>query len=398
MEKPLQQLQLTGYASHSYDGIGFCLPIFGHALAWELQAIQYVDEITQTISLFKKTKIENNQFISVPEGKLYSTGDQAVFVFVDAQRTPHCGFLGEISDALRKFEADNPRMTEVILQIKELIGSQTEKRELRKKFRNKLFDAGDKTSAHSFMEDSVLRSELWTILLKSAPNNEAAHRILSCRSKMSVKIGNLGKVEIDLFNLSPSDYSQIKFEDIVKHIQNELDETSKPDYNDNTEKSIDDLLIDQRAIDSAISETRRAGRQEERVTILIRIFLEDFDLGRSVLSIYQSDRGQFATQAIKIINSTLATGRLSKKQATENVVTLIKYLYRICYPMNRGALLFFFAHHIGQYPEVASIIKNRLYSSDSKAINYWRENINRALLASGAKAQQNDPETKDLFL
>jgi hypothetical protein len=295
MKKKLQRLKMIGCLPLDLEGVGFALPVLIHSGDSQLLAIQEVDELDGRVCnflIFENNKLEliyvNGPSVRIGESPIY-----AFFTKTDAS----VGTLSEIRADLERFIKENPSHVAVILQIKELIGSDQDKKIARVQMRQRLLAARGAAVARSFYEGSVLRSVLWNRLLAVAINEEMSRRILLVRGSLSASINQEGKIVLDLSALSAADQAAIDQAKVVSAIllEFEPDPGSIPKLERVSENSDHDATAIQRQVDDLLSLVRQAGRQEERVALLMAAILRNPTVGKSALLQYQHDRAKMAT-------------------------------------------------------------------------------------------------------
>lgn len=385
------RLRLIGYMSYCAESDNFMLPIFGDDMLPNLFAIQYVDELSSVVSGFKKVELDQKDFRSTSLKVYAGVGDDPIYVFLDDQRNISAGKLADLKAVFSQYETKNPNNSGTILQIKELIGDQDAKRAARKKVRNLMFDHSSETVAKNFLEGSVLKTELWNILLKYSPSRDAALNILNARPKLLANIDESNRVSIDLSALSPDDYGNLSIENIIRDLQREIDGTVRPDRQVEDEVFVE-LSFSIEDIDRHVSRARSLGRQEERVAVILSYLLSDYDLGKEVVKSYKGDRSGFANEAMRLISSTMIHNRPKNYSNDALVEMLIAQLYKRCFPMNRGALLYYFAKHLGEYENLNASLRDLWESSGAVFVHQWDNEISEQLdCLGGAKSiKRND--------
>lgn len=386
--------QLVGFIPYGPKDFGFALPIFSTSKDNSKVFIQYVDEISGHISEFRP--ISHNKPISDINSRIIlGIGDEPIHIFVDKEGSLLAGDIRTIRSGLTKFIDENSLETSINLQIYGLVGTQIEQRSSRKNFRNTVYDSGDTLAAKVFIEGSVLKTELWKILLRAAPSVESAKRILLARSNITVIIGENNRIHIDVSHISPEDYSNISLHEIERLIQTEFDEIIRPETSSENANEDEGRKYEEN-ISLEVRKVKSKGRQEERVTLLLKIILDDPETGTQILQEYGLDRGKFALDSIKIMLFLLVTNRPVGRYQTEITKMVVRQIYRVCFPMNRGALLYFFAKYFSQYEDIRPIIDEKFEQSNSAAVNYWSDDILRELAeldkgSSTAAKQVNQP-------
>jgi hypothetical protein len=123
-----------------------------------------------------------------------------------------------------------------------------------------------------------------------------------------------------------------------------------------------------------------AGRQEERVALVIRSVLYDRAGGMEMLARFKDDRAKFAFYAINEIRRSLSESSEDEDQAI--IASLIPKFFSYTYPLNRGRLLYFLAKHLASYPIVNQAIRFCLNKTASMFVDAHRSEINELLDAA----------------
>ena len=128
---------------------------------------------------------------------------------------------------LRAFVARCSDRPAVGLQIAELIGTAEEKRAAREQVRRVIDNRSGPAAAQAFYQGSVLRTTLWDCLIASAPDLDAANRILLARSRLDRKSSTGGAITLDLSALDPRDYCNISITELEEKLRTEFDDIPK---------------------------------------------------------------------------------------------------------------------------------------------------------------------------
>lgn len=188
---------------------GFALPLFAHPERTDVRCVQEVDEYRNLIAGFKilEDYVSSNAIpLSGPRALI---GGELVHVFFTEDGDPHAGTLNDLIPVMMEFVDRCQNQYAIVLQIRELIGTDQEKRLARVAMREKIARSVDEGAARSFYEGAALRSALWRRLVSTAPNAESAERILRVRSRLSAHLRSDGSVKLDLSALDPRDGSRI---------------------------------------------------------------------------------------------------------------------------------------------------------------------------------------------
>jgi hypothetical protein len=111
---------------------------------------------------------------------------------------------------------------------------------------------------------------------------------------------------------------------------------------------------------------RRIARQEERIALLLHYMLT---YPTSAASLFQNHRPRaaFERRALALVATEL--GELTRPDGQAAGAHLFEIFYSICFPMNRGVLLEYFAKHLSKFPAVKKAIESRLGRTNSMFIH-----------------------------
>lgn len=367
---------MIGCTTFGKEAIGFALPIFSHQTETHKVTIQEVDEVTGRITSFRS--LEQTDFPSIrANGPSLMVGDKPIYAFFSTAEDVHVGTLDILRPMLEKVAEDSSSRQDLVLQIRELIGSADEKKIARVRMQRQILKEHGIVAARSFYEGSVLQSVMWSCLLSTTTNERMARRILKARPSLSATITSTGKITLDLLALSEQDRAAIDSSKLLTMILLEFDpepnnrptailadNSYAPDIRRNTE-----VLLDQ------ISLTKR---QEERVAVLLSAILDNPLVGKSAILQYQTDKAKFADWAVKEIRQLLLNTDWSSDERI--VASLVPRFFARQYPMSRGDLLFFLAKHLGKWPLVREAIRGSLKKTQSLFVSWRRTEIEGELL------------------
>ena len=164
----VQQLPVVECLSFRHGKPGFALPLLAHPERKELRVVQEVDEYTNLIRGFKILSDYTPAAAIKIDGPLATTGRELIHVFFTEDLIAHVGELADLHEILREFALRCPSQHAVILQIRELIGTDQEKKIARLVMRETVAKSVGANAATAFYEGDVLRSALWLRLLKAA--------------------------------------------------------------------------------------------------------------------------------------------------------------------------------------------------------------------------------------
>jgi hypothetical protein len=133
------------------------------------------------------------------------------------------------------------------------------------------------------------------------------------------------------------------------------------------------------AISNAVKQLRGAGRQEERVAIILSQLLQDRDVGILALREIATDRAEFAKTAFALIRNQFRLDDHNNSNDELVVADLVQKLNRSVFPYNRGQLLYYLAKHLRKYPKINSTIQNCMKRSVSMAVEEVRTDVEKLL-------------------
>ncbi|MEZ6023024.1 MAG: hypothetical protein R3C16_06355 [Hyphomonadaceae bacterium] len=332
--------------------IGFALPVLSHP-SQPGPFIQEIDERTRTVRGFQLLEDDPSRFVPLDTEVVVSVGAPQVFVFVARGGDALCGSLKELAPDLRLCAEELNRQPEIQLQIFDLIGDDQEKRGARAAVREAMVrDLGP--NAVRYFLNALVRGDLWDLLVDSAPDTDAANRILSVRGRIDAQLGPAGDVEINLESIDRRDLWWIDEGKLIAELEGRFSTLSLPypDQPVGSEEESGDFLF----------HGIQAPRQEERMVLLLRALLAEPD-SAWVLATKYAPRTRFEDRALQIIRRHLEPGALPGASATKLAVYCAFMLFRDVYPRNRGRYLLYLARHLGGNKEVASFVADKLQRS-----------------------------------
>jgi hypothetical protein len=376
-----QQSKIVAYLLLGQDTVGFALPILSYLLDPPLFAIQEVDELTGCVCSFRTFSPDGSSLVS-KMGPSVRIGDKPFYAFIDTAGNAHLGKLKTLSPVLAQFAAANPDRLGLSLQIRELIGTDQEKKTARTEMRKFLLEKQGSAAARSFYEGSVLRSVLWSRLLSTAINSEMAKRILGVRGRLSAKVDSDGTITLDLSCLSREDLAAIDTTKLIDSILLEYDPQPEKPARSVVEKNgeIHDFAEVQREVDILVRRMIAARRQEERIALMISAILRNPPVGKTALLQYPADKAKTAEWAFKELRRILIETKGTSSRSDELLISLlIPKILSQQYHMTRGDLLFFLAKHLGSWPVVKKSIRQCLAVTHSVSVELRRGEIEAAL-------------------
>jgi|GraSoi_2013_40cm_1033754.scaffolds.fasta_scaffold08791_2 hypothetical protein len=387
MKKKYKRLKIVGCIPLDQEGVGFAVPVLIHPTDPRFLVVQEVDELSGRVCGFRILEHQKSQLIHVADDSSVGIGEEQLYAFFITPNNVSIGTLAMLRAALEQFAETNPSRSGLILQIKELIGSDQEKKVARARMRRLLLDAQGTAAARSFYEGSVLRSVLWSRLLSMATSKEMSKRILQVRGRLSAGINQDGQIVLDLTALSEEDRVAIDDAKLISAMLLEFE--PRPPAVDKPASLGEDEAHNaariQRRVEDLLSLVRRTGRQEERVALLMAAILNDPTVGKSALLQYQRDRASTAAWAIAELRKIfIDTSWPSDEQV---IAALVPRLFTKHWPMTRGDLLFFLAKHLGKWPQVNTAIREVLRRTNSAYVHLSRKEIEDALAARQSKLE-----------
>lgn len=384
--KKKKRLTVVACIPYLRNGPGFALPLLVDPEFPNELFVHEIDEYTNLISHFRLMR-DRYSAVQISEPLSVELGDLPIYAFVDEKGVSNAGSLEKLGPTLRSFLVRKPEYTAICLQVVELLGAKEEQRDARIKMRQAILRRSGQQAAYSFYERSTLRFALWKQLLKDAPSEDSARRILSARSRLDVRVGQSGEMMIDLGGLEPRDQEAFDIEKLASELQSEFDTSSSNDtptfeaLAEDSELEGDEQNYATR-VKEALRELAIANRQEQRLAIIFDALLANQDFGKALLDSYDEHRAIFTIQVLDRLRSTL-----SSTLPTLDRKGQVRYeLYRTLvdfYGMRKGELLLEFAARLGKYPEANALISDRLNHLHSKFVEPYRSAIKKALRRSG---------------
>lgn len=384
----IRELPVVGYMPYQQEYPCFALPLLAHPKNDSVKAIQEIDEISEAISGFKVLEdVAPNA--SSANGPLVKVGERPVHCFITEIGEPHIGTLHTLEQTLKAFTVRCPAHTAVILQILELIGTEPQKKIFRAKMRAEISGAAGDRAAYAFYERSTLRAAFWHQLLVSAPDPEAARRILKVRPQLDASIDANGNIGFDLTALDPNDRARIDQQKLTASLIAEF-APSSDHVKTNEQFDLDlkpEILTQDGQISELLGRIRATGRQEERIAILADAILQNRDVGISALIQYQGDRAKVANWAVQEMRGLLSSVPSQSQQHHDEmyVAELVPRLFTHHYPLSRGQLLFYLAKHLGKWPLVNQALRRSLDRSNSIFVDNYRDQIDNLLRQARAQ-------------
>src|SRR5207253_3609471 len=134
---------------------------------------------------------------------------------------------------------------------------------------------------------------------------------------------------------------------------------------------------------AAIQKIRSAGKQEERLALLLQMILNNRNFSSQLVGLYRRDSAKFANLVIKDMAKALKTEGPRATLFGEEIVRLseleLAHLlfsrFRRGMQMNRVLLLYYMAKHLSQFPAINEYLRARLDRSWSMYLTPYRKEI-----------------------
>lgn len=337
-----------------------------------IQVSAPASDLIERFTLLPEADVSDVQEVDGPSVEI---GDKYIHAFIDRAGGLYLDSANELRVVLNVALNDPQTPGVVRLTISELLHDQLRSVELRNALATDLSNSFGYESGQAFLSSSAT-GKLWEILELNALNEAALERIRRSRGRVSARIQN-GTTEIDISAISAADL-RISEEDIARHLGIAMGELSfssdMPRANlsglpDSTEPTV--LTI--------MEAMRRSPRQEERLAILLRALILHPAPALTAMDRYV-DPAQMANQAIASLKKMTADFQDQPEIRRQIIIaSLMRTIFRDAYPRRRGALLFYFAEHLSDFPEVADALQQLLRNSRADAVEVLRDRIERAL-------------------
>lgn len=363
-----------------YQGerLGFALPLFADPKQPSVRFAQEVDEVNNCILAFLALEGEVPPVALTDSTRSASIGDEKIFAFFTEDGVSHLGTILELTPILRGYASRFPNQNSSVLQILELIGTAKQKRDARLSMRKVLSESAGVRSTRAFYEGSVLRTALWNNLVDAATNEELARRILKVRAQLRAHVGDDGNLSLDLSALAPEDRSALDEKKLLLSILAEFSVSELQNSNIDTEVEMLQEMHTE-SVSELLYRARNAGRQEERIAILIDGILQNTEVGTAALLQYNNDRASYANWALGQIREKLLQNDYKNWSQEKAAAKLVGLLFSQHYTLSRGELLIYLAKHLGKWPAVNEAIRQTLHRTRSIMIEPYRSSIEELL-------------------
>jgi hypothetical protein len=142
------------------------------------------------------------------------------------------------------------------------------------------------------------------------------------------------------------------------------------------------------SIDDLINAIRKIGRQEERLVLLLKLILENRNLGAWIIETYGLDKAKYARRALADLRKTLEdeNAQMSlfetipiKRVSEDILVHIIQHPFSRGMPDSRAAILYFMTMHLSGYPKINDFLRSRLQSTHSIFLDSYRKEMEKSL-------------------
>ncbi|WP_125901049.1 hypothetical protein [Methylobacterium indicum] len=381
--KSSQKHNLFGFIPYQ-GGDGFCLPVFSLRANPNDYFIQIPDVFTNKVSKYRKLDgIIQSDLIKFDSENHIDT-DSLIFVFRSESKI----IISELGDVqskivplMNKYE-NNPA---ILQQIAEISGTPQYKKYARAKMRQHLRDTIGESAASFYHEGSVLRSAFWDVLIALAPDWKAANHIIANKLNISAWIED-GKIQIDVKALSDSSYDAVKTASIIQLINDQFDPclqnedfSSVPTLDNDILSDIKEVPRQERVrLSQLVAQIRKSPRQEERLVLFMKYLIDYPHLNFALSKEYDFDKAKFANQSIKELKKTFGNKDKINNRDLYMAKFLVKFFSTI-FPMQRGALVWYAAMHLGKYRHLNGVILSKFKNMEFRFTETGRAEIREAL-------------------
>lgn len=338
--------------------------------------LQVLGSNTQRVIGFAPLAETDDEDVQPLEETPIRLGGAYVHAFIDKRG----GLLLGTADALRVelgvAMRDAKTSAPVKLEISEHLGDARGAKELRSKLTTSVARAFGQ-SAGSVFGDSVARTRLWEMVEGLAANPDALARIRKLRPRLVAHADNAGGIWIDLSALDPSDVT-VSFEEVAARMQAEFGKGLGPEGLRRADLSGLSNIADPTG-QTIVEAMTRSPRQEERLAILLRAMILNPEAAERALSRYK-DPAVMARTAMELFAGAMSTIRATpEQQRPERLAPEIMRTIKSAYPRRRGAILYYFAEHLSDFPVIERLLRSITADSRAQAISVLRPHILAAL-------------------
>lgn len=351
---------------------GFRTPVFVEKASGRTY-IQIVSEFEDLTANFQEINVGAHDLVKISDNSEARIGNEpiAVFVGIDGVRAASRIELRQYVQAT----LHQARSISLELEWAEVYGGPREKIAAREKALSAISSSKGRLAQRSFWK-SLLVDGVWTAILEGRVSEESREALLSERhsAMLSVNLDNEALISDACWaRISP----HIKFDRESFRARAMRDLPSSHDLTDIPVAELNEGRheFDEGQIAERVREIRAQGRQEERIALLIREFIENPILAERVLEKY-SDRAQLADYGARLLRQNVEA---AKYQPQEFFPWLITELYRNCISFNRGELLYSLTRHLGDQVDLAREIRAHAQVGQSADVRRLRSRILRRL-------------------
>jgi hypothetical protein len=368
---------------------GFALPIFTSANCPEYLLVQEVDEVSGVVSGFAQFDSESAMILRIYDEIYAHINGLLIFSSIDEGSSIHSGNLAEIEPILNNYRQRRPQSLGINLQIAELVGTPEQKQFARSGMRKLIEERTGEIAAYSFYEKSALRIALWDLLIMYANGDEAAHRILSLRSQITIDINDEGGMLIDQQSLIPDNLLKIAKTRISQILEIEFCKVRPSPRLDSVDERIDENFEEKSSVlDKSCDDKAREllyivsllSRQEERLALILKVLFNDCDLGKKVIELYDNELAKYTRIALRelrlIVNHKLVefgsdililsmNTPFEELKSISSVLDMVFRVFSGSMPKSRAFLLYFLCKHLANYPEANYFLMKKVEKSKS---------------------------------
>lgn len=367
----IEHFSLEGYLPDDRQ-FGFRTPVFTDSSGYQ-KYLQIASEFEDAIVRFEEIKARPTDFIKMSSTSVSSLGSEtaAVFLGVDG---PRAGSRSQLKQYVEKTLDQFPTVS-LRLEWAEIYGAPEDRIAARESALNAISSRNSRLSRSSFWK-SLLIDGVWTAITEGRVSEESRDALLAERhsAMLSVNLENEALISDSSWaRISP----HIKFDRASFRARAMRDMPTSNELNNSPLSSMAEGYndIDEKQVAEKVQEIRSQGRQEERIALIIREFLENPLLAEKVLEAY-SDRAQLAHHGSRLLKRNIEA---AKYQPEEFFPWLVTELYRNCISFNRGELLYSLTRHLGHQEELAREIRGHAQAGQSADVKRLRSRILRRL-------------------
>lgn len=339
---------------------GFAIPLVRSSIGANTPYIQRVDRDRKVIGY----DILHGRIRSVAINSICTTkiGDPEVFALIAPDATAHAGPRSELSPIVRRWveKIESPLLR---MSFARFCGDQNiAYRSAAEAVNAKTVEFGSKEQAARWFMDSVVILDLLKVIEDTpvaALNFRGEEDVVgetpriefTKDAKISIKVqkGKLNNINSD----SGRKEEVLSIANFVK---------AATGYNVDIKEAIEARTAHftiggppTRNAEGLIEGIKRRSRQEERLAMVLKSFIEDGPTGQLVLETY-SDRATFARNAISYVQNLNISG--STKEIELQIARAIPTIVKMAYPMQKGQILLDLASILGGHTYIGQVIRS----------------------------------------